>query len=208
MAIIWPGKTDVFNCSLPAPLMLFCSSHYVLHTSMLVQWSKKNMHFSSCMLQVFLFFSCGGQKTFLPFFYGNLTSDLIIAMSHSRVVVIHLDFTCRFSGSELCIWFSVIWHQSMATVCMVQCFQGGPEEPFGGAMMTVGRLVSCRRVGERIQEMSLWLSGQNKYHTVGTPEKRLALYVLISCLGFLYCLCSCKTTSLLWCPHPSDGVRR
>lgn len=60
-------------------------------------------------------------------------------------------------------------------------------------MMTRGRLVSCRRVGERIQEMSLWLSSQHKYHTVGTAEKRLVLYVITpSCLGFLYCLLSWK----------------
>lgn len=27
-----------------------------------------------------------------------------------------------------------------------------------------------RREGEHLQEMSLWLSGQSKYHTVGTPS--------------------------------------
>ncbi len=153
------------------------------------------MHFSFCKLQILQIFYWEGQKTFLPFLYGNPTSDLIIAMSHNHAVIIHLDFRTHFSfsGSELCIWFSVIWHQSMATVCMMRRFQGGPEEPLEGVMMTVGRLVSCRRVGERIQEMSLWLSAQNKYHTVGTPEKRLALYILLpSCLGFLYCLCSWK----------------
>lgn len=100
--------------------------------------------------------------------------------------------TFRFSGRGLCIHFSDNSHQSMATVHMMY-FQGGPEKPFGGVMMTIGRLVSCRRVGEHIQEMSLWLSSQSKYHTVGTPENRLALYVLIpSCLRFLCCLCSWK----------------
>lgn len=59
--------------------------------------------------------------------------------------------------------------------------------------MTRGRLVSCRRVGECIQEMSLGLSSQHKYHTVGTAEKRLVPYVIPpSGLGFLYCLLSWK----------------
>lgn len=59
--------------------------------------------------------------------------------------------------------------------------------------MTAGGLVSCRGVGEHIQEMSLCSNSKSKYHTVGTPAKCLALYVFIpSCLGFLYCLHSWK----------------
>lgn len=147
------------------------------------------MHFCLKFKSACFFLMLRDTKTFLQFLYGNLASDLITTMSHSHVNVIHLDF----SGRELCISFSVNWHQSVETACVMLCFQGGPEEPFGGVMMTIGRLVSCRRVGERIQEMSLWLSSQYKYHTVGTPEKCLALYVLRpSCLGFLYCLCSWK----------------
>lgn len=78
----------------------------------------------------------------------------------------------------------------MATTYMMLCLQGGPEKPFGGVIMTAGGLVSCRRVGEHIQEMSLWLNSQRKYHAVGTPAKCLALYVFIpSGLVFFFTVC-------------------
>ena len=45
---------------------------------------------------------------------------------------------------------------------------GEPVGAFEEVVTTAGRLGSCRRAGELTQEMSLRLSNQNKYDTVGT----------------------------------------
>lgn len=61
----------------------------------------------------------------------------------------------RFSGRKLS--FSVHWHQSIASVCMMLfALREGQRNPLEGLQC------SCRHVGKCLEEMS-WLSSQYKY---------------------------------------------
>lgn len=87
--------------------LTLCSVHHYVGTMK----QEKFAFFQVASCKFFWFFYWGWQKTFLPFLYSNPTSDLIIAMSHSHVLVIHLDFRTHFQifwQRTLCLIFSYL----------------------------------------------------------------------------------------------------